>query len=113
MAKKMYIAVGTNVEDRKTFTLSARSPYAQMALVFFATSRERATTTAKKLLGNAPKCVYQIGRVDVDVSKSKLHPPMLGAPRLGKDNFHVMDMSDTNEGCIVMFRKKSDGNPSF
>jgi hypothetical protein len=52
---------------------------------------------AKKLLGHSPKWIAQIGRVNVDVSGSKRH----SQSHVDGQEFHVMDMNDTDEGAVV------------
>jgi hypothetical protein len=99
--KKMYVAVGLNAADLESYeNHTAKSPYMRTALVFFSTDDKKAKARAKKLLGSVPKFVYQIGRVNVDVSGSKRHPEMTGAPHVEGEEFHVMDRNDTDEGCL-------------
>jgi hypothetical protein len=110
--KKMYVAVALNAFDMKMYGHSAKSPYSQSAIVFFSTNLPKAKARAKKLLGHSPAFVRQIGRINVDVSGSERHPEIAGAPHVNGQEFHVMDMNDTNEGCLVTLDARAEFCPT-
>lgn len=104
--KKMYVAVATNEIDfqNEHGLEDPDSPYLQAALVFFAESDEAAKRWAKKLLFNEPTFVRQIGRVNVDVSRSKKHEL---SPIKDMNEFHFIDYNETDEGCCVSCDEKA------
>jgi hypothetical protein len=97
--KKMYVAVGRNGFDAKALagSIPKNSPYLQTALVFFAEDLNAARKHAK-MMTLEPVHIQQIGRINVDVSGSKINDD--SKPK-GIQEFHVMDRNDTDEGCTV------------
>jgi len=100
MAKKMYLTIGLDKEQMEMSHHPKRSPYMQTARLVFARNAKEASAKAKKLLGNPPHTVKQIGVFCADLSGQKLRD---GGPGSATDVRHlgVTDCNDTGEGLLV------------
>lgn len=93
---KMFIAIGLDNQQLEMCQHPKSSPYMQTANLIFARDKKAARNKAKKLLGNSPRVLQQIGILAADLTGQEVRDQSSLI-----ESMFVTDCNDTNEGILV------------